>query len=87
MNWRVYLLAVSTFAVGLVELVVGGILPSLAEDLNVSLATAGLTDHGICDCVCYFSTGATDRHSQNRTKASLFNRIIGLYIRQCIHIF
>ncbi|APJ09675.1 MULTISPECIES: MFS transporter [Bacillus] len=41
MNWRVYLLAVSTFAVGLVELVVGGILPSLAEDLNVSLATAG----------------------------------------------
>ncbi|MGE6631870.1 MFS transporter [Bacillus sp. NPDC077027] len=41
MNWRVYILAVSTFAVGLVELVVGGILPSLAEDLHISLATAG----------------------------------------------
>lgn len=41
MNWRVYILAVTTFAVGLVELIVGGILPTIAEDLNVSLATAG----------------------------------------------
>ena len=38
---RVYILAVTTFAVGLVELIVGGILPTIAEDLNVSLATAG----------------------------------------------
>ncbi|KOY83394.1 MFS transporter [Lysinibacillus macroides] len=41
MNWRVYILAVTTFAVGLVELIVGGILPNIAEDLHVSLATAG----------------------------------------------
>ncbi|MGE7690279.1 MFS transporter [Lysinibacillus sp. NPDC097214] len=41
MNWRVYILAVTTFAVGLVELIVGGILPTIAKDLNVSLATAG----------------------------------------------
>lgn len=41
MNWRVYILAVTTFTVGLVELIVGGILPAIAEDLNVSLATAG----------------------------------------------
>ncbi|SPU38553.1 major facilitator superfamily transporter [Lysinibacillus capsici] len=41
MNWRVYILAVTTFAVGLVELIVGGILPNIAEDLDVSLATAG----------------------------------------------
>ncbi|WP_341299437.1 MFS transporter [Lysinibacillus sp. FSL H8-0500] len=41
MNWRVYILAVTTFAVGLVELIVGGILPNIAEDLHVSLATSG----------------------------------------------
>ncbi|MGE7676105.1 MFS transporter [Lysinibacillus sp. NPDC094403] len=41
MNWRVYILAATTFAVGLVELIVGGILPTIAKDLNVSLATAG----------------------------------------------
>ncbi|MEC1180318.1 MFS transporter [Metasolibacillus meyeri] len=41
MNWRVYILAITAFAVGLVELIVGGILPSIAEDLNVSIATAG----------------------------------------------
>lgn len=41
MNWRVFILAATTFAVGLVELIVGGILPYIAEDLNVSEATAG----------------------------------------------
>ncbi|MGE7090691.1 MFS transporter [Lysinibacillus sp. NPDC048646] len=41
MNWRVFILAATTFAVGLVELIVGGILPYIADDLNVSLATAG----------------------------------------------
>ncbi|WPK10527.1 MFS transporter [Lysinibacillus louembei] len=41
MNWRVYILSITAFAVGLVELIVGGILPSIAEDLNVSIATAG----------------------------------------------
>ncbi len=41
MNWRVFILAATTFAVGLVELIVGGILPYIADDLNVSVATAG----------------------------------------------
>ncbi|CAM5216649.1 major facilitator superfamily transporter [Lysinibacillus sphaericus] len=34
-------MAATTFAVGLVELIVGGILPYIADDLNVSVATAG----------------------------------------------
>ncbi|HIV73880.1 MAG TPA: MFS transporter, partial [Candidatus Pseudogracilibacillus intestinigallinarum] len=41
MNWRVFILAAAAFAVGLVELVVGGILPSIADDLHISLAKAG----------------------------------------------
>ncbi|WP_153730767.1 MFS transporter [Sporosarcina obsidiansis] len=41
MDVRVFLLAVSAITVGLVELVVGGILPVIADDLNVSIATAG----------------------------------------------
>ncbi|MDR4936809.1 MFS transporter [Rossellomorea marisflavi] len=41
MNWRVYVLAASTFAVGLVELIVGGILPNIAEGLEISLGKAG----------------------------------------------
>lgn len=38
---RVLLLAISAITVGLVELVVGGILPVIADDLGVSIATAG----------------------------------------------
>lgn len=41
MDIRVFLLAISAITVGLVELVVGGILPVVAEDLQVSIATAG----------------------------------------------
>src|SRR5699024_7525521 len=41
LNLRVLLLAISAITVGLVELVVGGILPVIAEDLHVSIATAG----------------------------------------------
>ncbi|MFD1928249.1 MFS transporter [Sporosarcina siberiensis] len=41
MDIRVFLLAISAITVGLVELVVGGILPVIAEDLQVSIATAG----------------------------------------------
>lgn len=41
MNFRVYILAVSTMIVGLVELIVGGILPVIATDLHVSIAAAG----------------------------------------------
>lgn len=41
MNFRVYILAISTVIVGLVELIVGGILPVIAEDLGVSLGGAG----------------------------------------------
>lgn len=41
MNLKVYILALSTIAVGLVELIVGGILPTIADDLHISLSTAG----------------------------------------------
>ncbi|WP_252312490.1 MFS transporter [Sinobaca sp. H24] len=41
MNSHVYLLAVSAFIVGMVELIVSGILPIIAEDLSVSIAIAG----------------------------------------------
>lgn len=41
MNFRVYIMAVAAMAVGLVELIVGGILPTMAADLNISLSAAG----------------------------------------------
>lgn len=41
MNLKVLILALSTVAVGLVELVVGGILPTIADDFNISLSAAG----------------------------------------------
>lgn len=41
MDLRVFLLAITAVTVGLVELVVGGVLPIIAEDLNVSIASAG----------------------------------------------
>lgn len=41
MNLKVYILALSTIAIGLVELIVGGILPTVADDLHISLSTAG----------------------------------------------
>ena len=41
MNFRVYILATATVIVGLVELIVGGILPIIAEDLNITIGSAG----------------------------------------------
>lgn len=41
MNFKVFLLAPSTIAVGLVELIVGGILPQIANDLDISIVSAG----------------------------------------------
>ncbi|RKD23005.1 MFS transporter [Ammoniphilus oxalaticus] len=41
MNFKVFILALSTVAVGLVELIIGGILPTIADDLGVSQASAG----------------------------------------------
>ncbi|MFC4322269.1 MFS transporter [Litchfieldia salsa] len=41
MNLKVFILALSTVAVGLVELIVGGILPTIADDFNISLSSAG----------------------------------------------
>ncbi|MFD1030283.1 MFS transporter [Metaplanococcus flavidus] len=41
MNLKVYILALSTVAVGLVELIVGGILPTIAEEFDVTLSSAG----------------------------------------------
>lgn len=41
MNLKIFILALSTVAVGLVELVVGGILPTIADDFKISLSAAG----------------------------------------------
>lgn len=41
MNKRVYLLTIVSFVVGMVELIIGGILDLVAEDLGVSLGKAG----------------------------------------------
>lgn len=41
MNFKVIILAISTIAVGLVELIVGGILPTIADDLGISISSAG----------------------------------------------
>lgn len=41
MNFRVYILALATVAVGLVELIVGGVLPTIAAEFGISIGTAG----------------------------------------------
>ena len=41
MNFRVYILAIAAFVVGMVELIVGGILNLIAEDLGISIGSAG----------------------------------------------
>jgi len=41
MNKNVYILAVAAVTVGLVELIVGGVLPIIADDMQVSTGTAG----------------------------------------------
>ncbi|AXF57471.1 MFS transporter [Salicibibacter kimchii] len=41
MDFRVFVLAIAAFVVGMVELIIGGILPFIAEDLNVSVGAAG----------------------------------------------
>ncbi|WP_416825638.1 MFS transporter [Ectobacillus polymachus] len=41
MNKRVYLLTIVSFVVGMVELIIGGILDLISEDLGVSLGKAG----------------------------------------------
>lgn len=40
-NFRIYILALATVAVGLVELIVGGVLPTIAEEFSISIGTAG----------------------------------------------
>jgi DHA1 family purine base/nucleoside efflux pump-like MFS transporter len=40
-NFKVFILAASAVIVGLVELIVGGILPNIADDLDVTIGTAG----------------------------------------------
>lgn len=40
-NFRVYILALATVAVGLVELIVGGVLPTIAAEFDISIGTAG----------------------------------------------
>ncbi|TSB47330.1 MFS transporter [Alkalicoccobacillus porphyridii] len=41
MNFKVYVLAVSAFVVGMVELIIGGILPVMSKDLGVSVGAVG----------------------------------------------
>lgn len=41
MNLKVFILALSTVAAGLVELIIGGILPTIADDFGITLSTAG----------------------------------------------
>lgn len=41
MNFRVYIFATAAVIVGLVELIVGGVLPEIADDLNISIGSAG----------------------------------------------
>lgn len=41
MNFKVFIFAVSAAIVGLVELIVGGILPIIAKDLNITIDAAG----------------------------------------------
>src|SRR5690625_5901317 len=41
MNIKVFILAIAAITVGLVELIVGGILPIIAEDMQVSTGTSG----------------------------------------------
>nr|GGG80658.1 hypothetical protein GCM10011398_27580 [Virgibacillus oceani] len=42
MDKRVYLLTIVSFVVGMVELIIGGILDIVANDLNISIGQAGL---------------------------------------------
>lgn len=42
MNIRVIALTIAAFVVGLVELIIGGILPQIADDLHITIAHAGL---------------------------------------------
>ncbi|GIN74902.1 purine efflux pump PbuE [Bacillus sp. J14TS2] len=41
MNFRIFVLALVAMAVGLVELIIGGVLPVIADELGVSVGTAG----------------------------------------------
>ena len=41
MNFRVYILAIASFVVGMVELIIGGILNLISQDLNISDSAAG----------------------------------------------
>ncbi|MBJ6359778.1 MFS transporter [Paenibacillus sp. GCM10012307] len=41
MKLKIFVLTTATFTAGLIELIIGGVLPSIAQDLNVSLSTAG----------------------------------------------
>src|SRR5690606_5796242 len=41
MNVKVYVLALTAFITGMVELIIGGILPEIANDLQVSISVAG----------------------------------------------
>ncbi|WP_232697213.1 MFS transporter [Brevibacillus daliensis] len=41
MNYRIFILVIGTFIIGTDDFVIAGILPSIADDMNVSIAVAG----------------------------------------------
>lgn len=55
MNIKVLALTVSAFCVGLIELIIGGILPQIAEDFGITISKAGLLITVFS--LCYAVTG------------------------------
>src|SRR5690625_1852311 len=78
---RVYLLTTISFVVGMVELIIGGILDLVADDLGVSIGRAGLLItifalvFGVSGPVLLFLVGQADR--KRITIIALFVFLIG----------
>lgn len=70
MNFKVVILTIATFTVGLVELIIGGVLPQIAQDLNVSVSTAGQLIM-IYALVYAIATNFVGVDRQNRTKTTV----------------
>lgn len=81
MDKRIYLLSAIAFVVGMVELVIGGILHLIAEDLGVSIARAGLLItvfalvFGPSGPILLYLTGRADR--KRVALAALFVFLVG----------
>jgi MFS transporter, DHA1 family, purine base/nucleoside efflux pump len=84
MNFRVYILAIASFVVGMAELIVGGILDVVAEGLGISISKAGelITIYSlvfaICSPVLLTLTAKIER--KQLTMWTLFIFLIGNFI-------